>query len=102
MLAVVAIYAVGRRLWGTAEGLAAAAILAFAFLPVAYSRFALTDVGVLLPVTLSVYGTLKVREDGRPALPPTRRRGDRARDRLQYTAGLTVVPFLMAVAMRAP
>src|SRR5436190_1198805 len=42
VLGVIAIYWVGRRLWGTFEGLAAAGVLSFAFLPVAYSRIAVT------------------------------------------------------------
>ena len=101
MLAIVAMYAVGRRLWGNAEGLAGAAILAFAFLPVAYSRFALTDVGVLLPVTLAIYGTLKVRENGRRRYYLLAGAAIGLAIGFKYTAGLTVVPFLVAVAMRA-
>ena len=37
---------------GPPDGLVAAAVLCFAFLPVAFSRLALTDVGALLPVAL--------------------------------------------------
>src|SRR5215210_2749463 len=37
MLGVAATYLAARRLWGVREGLVAAALLAFAFLPVAYS-----------------------------------------------------------------
>ena len=40
LLGVIAVFWVGRRLWGTFEGLAAAGVLSFAFLPVAYSRIA--------------------------------------------------------------
>ena len=47
MAGVAATYAAARRLWGVREGLVAAAVLAFAFLPVAYSRVAVTDVGAL-------------------------------------------------------
>jgi len=42
-------YWAARRLWGVREGLVAAAVLSFAFLPVAYSRVAVTDVGALSP-----------------------------------------------------
>ena len=38
MAGVAATYWAARRLWGVREGLVAAAVLAFAFLPVAYSR----------------------------------------------------------------
>ena len=64
MLAVLAVFLVGRRLWGAAEGVAAAGVLSFAFLPVAYSRFALTDAGVLLPVAVAVYAAIRAGEDG--------------------------------------
>ena len=49
---VVAVFSVGRRLWDRRTGLVAAAVLAFAFLPVTYSRIAVTDVGMLAPVAL--------------------------------------------------
>ena len=101
MLAVVALFWVGKRLWGTAEGLAAAAVLSFAFLPVAYSRFALTDVGVLLPVTLAVYGAVKVRESGRWGYFLLSGAAVGLAVGFKYTAGVLVVPFLVAAALRA-
>ena len=70
-LAVVGVFAAGRRLWGPATGVAAAAVLAFAFLPVAYSRYSLTDTGVLLPVVLATYGAVRAWEDGRLRFYPT-------------------------------
>ena len=54
MAGVAATYWAARRLWGVREGLVAAAVLAFAFLPVAYSRVAVTDVGALIGVALSM------------------------------------------------
>jgi hypothetical protein len=99
MVGVVAVYWVGRRLWGTREGLLAAAILSFAFLPVTYSRIAVTDVGTLATVALSVYFSVRVYEGG------TRR------DFLlaglfaglavgfKYTAGLVLVPLLIAATV---
>src|SRR5688500_6306128 len=62
MLAVVAAFAVGRRLWGAMEGVAAAAILSFASLPVAYSRYAVTDAAALLPVVIAMYGVIQIHE----------------------------------------
>jgi hypothetical protein len=100
LLGAVAVYAVGRRLWGAAEGVAAAAIMTFAFLPVAYSRLALTDVGVFLPVALATYLTVRVLEAG------GRRRLVLAGASIglavgfKYTAGLLVVPLLVAVWLR--
>jgi hypothetical protein len=64
MAGVVAVYLVGRRLWGTREGLVAAAALSFAFLPVAYSRLALTDVGTFLPVAVAVFAAVRAYETG--------------------------------------
>ena len=54
-----------RRLWGVREGLIAAAVLAFAFLPVAYSRVAVTDVGSLAGVALALLLAVRAAEDGR-------------------------------------
>src|SRR5258705_13958793 len=65
MAGVVAVFWAGRRLWATGAGLAAAAILSFAFLPVSYSRIAVTDVGTLAPVALALVGAVRVWEDGR-------------------------------------
>ena len=77
MVGVAATYWAARRLWGTREGLVAAAVLAFAFLPVAYSRVAVTDVGALAGMALALYGVgAGVR--GGPAGPlRARRRGGR-------------------------
>jgi hypothetical protein len=100
LLGVAAVYGVGRRLWGTPAGVGAAAVLSFAFLPVAYSRLAVTDVGVFAPVALAVYFCVRVLEDGR------------RRDVLlagafiglaigfKYTAGVLVLPLLAAVVLR--
>lgn len=101
MLGVAATYAVGRRLWGAMEGLVAAAILAFAFLPVAYSRYALTDVGVLLPVAVTVYGIVRVHEDGARRYFLIAGLGLGFTIGFKYTAGLLLVPLLVAVALRA-
>src|SRR5437763_6654992 len=65
ILAVIAVYWAGRRLWNAGAGLAAAAIMAFSFLPVTYSRIAVTDIGALAPVALALTGAVMVWEDGR-------------------------------------
>ena len=62
---VAATYWAARRLWGVREGLVAAAVLAFAFLPVAYSRVAVTDVGALIGVALSLGFAVKAYEASR-------------------------------------
>ncbi|HEV2773776.1 MAG TPA: glycosyltransferase family 39 protein, partial [Thermoleophilaceae bacterium] len=98
---VVAVFYVGRRLWGTRVGLVAAAVLSFAFLPVAYGRIAVTDVGTLAPVALAVYAAIRVYEDG------ARRHYLLAGAMVglaigfKYTAGLVLLPLLGAVALRS-
>ena len=76
---VAATYWAARRLWGVREGLVAAALLAFAFLPVAYSRIAVTDVGALLGVSLALGFAVWAYEDGRVALLRGGRRRRRPR-----------------------
>ena len=58
-------YLAGARFFNRNVGLLAAAILAFAFLPVFYSHLALNDVPTLAPVALSLYGTAGVMRYGR-------------------------------------
>jgi hypothetical protein len=112
---VAATYWAARRLWGVREGLVAAALLAFAFLPVAYSRVAVTDVGALMGVALSLAFAVRAYE-GRAARadsPASRGGGAIAgRGRLldfalagaaaglavafKYTAGLALLPVAIA------
>jgi hypothetical protein len=101
MLAVAAVFGVGRRLWGPAEGVAAAAVLAFAFLPVAYSRFALTDTGVLLPVAAALYGTVRASEEGGLRWYALAGAAIGLAVAFKYTAGLVGVPLLVAAALAA-
>jgi 4-amino-4-deoxy-L-arabinose transferase-like glycosyltransferase len=94
------LYLAGARLFGRAVGLLAAAIEAVAFLPVFYAHLALNDVPTLAPLTLSLYGTAGIL------------RGGRLRDHViagvglglacasKYTAGIVLVPLLVAVASR--
>jgi len=100
LLAVTGAYAVGRRLWGALEGVAAAAILAFAFLPVAYSRYGVTDAGALLPIVVALYGAVMVHEDGRRRWFVLAGAATGFAIGFKYTAGLLVVPLLVAAATR--
>ena len=101
LLGVVAVYAVGRRLWGAFEGVVAAAVLAFAFLPVAYSRYAVTDVGVLLGVAVTVYGIVTIRERGATRDYVIAGLGLGLTVAFKYTAGLILAPLLVAVVLHA-
>jgi Dolichyl-phosphate-mannose-protein mannosyltransferase len=97
---VLTIYVAAKRLWGVREGLAAAALLAFAFLTVAYSRVAVTDVGSLMGVSLAVLFAVRAHEE------------DRRRDwvlagaavglaaAFKYTAGLAALPLVVAALAR--
>jgi hypothetical protein len=97
---VVGVFWAARRLWGTREGLVAAALLCFGFLPVVYSRIAVTDVGTLLPVAVCVWAAVRVREEG--ALRHFALAGAAAGLAVgfKYTAGLVVLALLVAAAPR--
>jgi hypothetical protein len=117
---VAATYWAARRLWGVREGLVAAAVTAFAFLPVAYSRVAVTDVGALIGVALSLGFAVRAY-DARPVRGAAWRRG-RLRGALagdhptrdlalagaaaglavsfKYTAGVALLPVAIAALAR--
>jgi hypothetical protein len=117
---VAATYWAARRLWGVREGLVAAAVMAFAFLPVAYSRVAVTDVGALIGVALSLGFAVRAY-DARPVRGAAWRRG-RLRGALagdhptrdlalagaaaglavsfKYTAGVALLPVAIAALAR--
>jgi Dolichyl-phosphate-mannose-protein mannosyltransferase len=100
VLALWLLYLAGARLISRTAGLLAAAIEAVAFLPVFYAHLALNDVPTLAPLTLSLLGSAGVL------------RKDRARDHAlagiglglacatKYTAGIVLVPYLVAVGAR--
>jgi hypothetical protein len=96
MVGVVAIFWAGRRLWGFGAAVAAAALLTFAFLPVTYSRIAVTDVGVLAPVALSIVGSVRVWEDGRLRWWLLAGAGGGLAVGFKYTAGLVLLPLGIA------
>jgi hypothetical protein len=56
----------GRRFYDARVGLVAAAVMAFAFLPVFYSKQALNDVVTLAPIAVGLLGCLLVAERGHP------------------------------------
>jgi hypothetical protein len=93
---IVAIFWAGRRLWDTGAALAAAALMTFAFLPVTYSRIAVTDVGVLAPVALSVVGSVRVWEDGRLRWWLLAGAAGGLAVGFKYTSGLVLLPLAVA------
>jgi hypothetical protein len=100
MAGVAATYAVARRLWGVREGLVAAAVLAFAFLPVAYSRIAVTDVGALAWVALALLFAVRAAEDGRTRWYALAGAAAGLAVAFKYTAGLALLPLAIAALVR--
>ena len=64
LLTVAAIYLVGRRLWGRGVGLAGAALLAVAVLPIQLSHYLTVDTLLTLLSTLAVFALMRVAETG--------------------------------------
>jgi len=100
MAGVAATYAAARRLWGVREGLVAAAVLAFAFLPVAYSRVAVTDVGALAGVALALMWAARAADDGRTRDYVLAGAAAGLAIAFKYTAGLVLLPLAIAAVAR--
>src|SRR3954470_24669120 len=97
---VLGTFLMARRFWGARVGLVAAALLTFAFLPVVYSRIAVTDVGTFLPVAIAMYGALRVYEDGRLRHYLIAGAGIGLATGFKYTAGLVLLPLIVAGLVR--
>jgi Dolichyl-phosphate-mannose-protein mannosyltransferase len=100
MAGVFATYAAAKRLWGVREGLVAAAVLAFSFLPVAYSRIALTDTGSLMGVALALLFAVRAHETDRPRNWALAGAAVGLAASFKYTAGLAALPLLVAALAR--
>lgn len=100
MAGVLGVYMAGKRLWGQMEGIAAAAVLSFAFLPVAYSRYAVTDVGAFLPVAAAIYCTIRVGEEGGRRWFVLAGVSIGLAIGFKYTTGLLLAPLLVAAVVR--
>jgi hypothetical protein len=97
---VAATYWAARRLWGVREGLVAAALLCFAFLPVAYSRVAVTDVGALVGVALALAFAVRAYEEGRVRHFAAAGAAAGLALSFKYTAGLALLPVAIAALGR--
>jgi hypothetical protein len=102
MVGVAAVYYVGSRLWDRRTGLVAAAVLCFAFLPVAFSRLAVTDVGTLAPVAIVVLLSIRIAE-GRTGWRWCLGAGAAAGLAIgfKYTAGLVLLAPALAILLTA-
>lgn len=96
---VAGLYFVGRALWSRTIGLVCAAVLCFAFLSVAYSRIAVTDVGTLLPVALAIWCAVRIHERGGLGWYAGAGAAVGLAIGFKYTAGLVVLSPLLAVAL---
>ena len=101
VIGAAATYWAARRIWGVREGLVAAAILCFAFLPVAYSRVAVTDVGALVGVALALGFAVRARDDGRLRDFALAGAAAGLAVAFKYTAGLVLLPLAIAALARA-
>ena len=94
-------YLSGARLFSRAVGLLAALLIAFAFLPVFQSHFALNDVPAMAAVALGLLGTAGVLRRGRLLDYALAGTGIGLACATKYTAGIILLPLLVAAASRA-
>jgi hypothetical protein len=99
-LGVWLLYCAGAKLAGRKVGLLAAALLAFAFLPVFYSHLALNDVPTLTPIALSLWGTAGVLRDGRARWYALAGVGLGLACATKYTGGIVLAPLLAAAVVQ--
>jgi hypothetical protein len=99
VVAVWLLYLAGARLFDRRTGLLAAALLAFAFLPVFYSHVALNDVPTLAPLTLSLLGTALVLRTGSAWSYALAGAGVGLAAATKYTGGIVVLPLLGAALL---
>src|SRR4051794_28966268 len=100
MAGVGATFVLARRWWGSAVALVAAALLTFAFLPVTYSRIAVTDVGTFFPVAVALYGAFRALDDGRLRWYLLSGAGIGFATGFKYTAALVLFPLVVAAVVR--
>src|SRR4051812_4136396 len=89
----------GLRLFDRRIGLVAAALLAVAFLPVHYGHFALNDVPALAPLCLALVGIAGVLREGKTRDYVLAGIGLGLACATKYTAGIVLVPLLVAAAL---
>jgi Dolichyl-phosphate-mannose-protein mannosyltransferase len=99
LVGVGAVYFVGCRLWDRRTGLVAAAILCFAFLPVAFSRIAVTDVGTLAPVALVLLCSVRMHETASLRWCAAAGLAAGLAIGFKYTAGLVLLIPALALAL---
>lgn len=94
------VYWAGSRFYGRRVGLLAAALLAFGFLPVFYSKHALNDVVTMAPLTVGLVGCLLVYQRGKPLDWALAGAGIGVATATKYTAGAMLLTLLIAALFR--
>ncbi len=97
-VAIGLVAAVGVRLFDRRVGIVAAALMAFAFLPVYYSHLALNDVPTLVPILVSLYGSAGILTRDRRSDWVLAGLGLGLAAATKYTAAIVLVPLLAAAA----
>jgi len=99
-LAVWLTYLAGARLFDRRVGLLAAAVMTVAFLPVFYSHLALNDTPALAPAALALFGAAGILRRGRILDYALAGIGVGFAAGIKYTAGIVLVPVLVAAWFR--
>ena len=94
------VYWAGSRFYGRRVGLLAAALLAFCFLPVFYSKHALNDVVTMAPLTVGLVGCLLVYQRGKPLDWALAGAGIGVATATKYTAGAMLLTLFLAALLR--
>jgi Dolichyl-phosphate-mannose-protein mannosyltransferase len=94
-------YLIGVRLFDRRTGLLAAALLAVAFLPVAYGKLALDDSPTLAPVCLSLLGSAGIAVGARRRDWVLAAVGLGLAAATKYTGGIVIVPLVAAALVCA-
>ena len=94
------VYLTAARLYDRRVGVFAALVMSVAFLPVFYSHLALNDVPALLPLAVSAWGSAGMLVRGRPLDWAVAGAGLGLAAATKYTAGIVVLPLVVAAAYR--
>ena len=94
------VYWAGSRFYDRRVGLLAAALLAFCFLPVFYSKHALNDVVTMAPVCAGLVGCLLVYQRGRPLDWALAGAAIGVGTAVKYTAGAMLLALFVAALFR--